>query len=75
MNRRRVVFGVLAGVAAFLLIGRWACALYVDYLWYASLGAADVWRMRIGASLVVGAATFAAASLFAFVNRYAVRHS
>jgi uncharacterized membrane protein (UPF0182 family) len=75
VNRRRVVFGVLAAVAAFLLVGRWVCALYVDYLWYASLGAVDVWRMRVGASFVVGAATFAAASLFAFVNLYAVRHS
>lgn len=75
MTRRRLLVGALAAVAVFLLLGRWIAALYTDFLWYQSLGAADVWRTRVVTTLVLGGASFAVASLFAFINLYAVRQS
>ncbi len=75
MTRRRVVFGTLAAVALLLLLGRWGAALYTDFLWYDSLGAADVWRTRVLTTLALAAGSFAVSTLFAFVNLYAVRQS
>ena len=75
MSRRRLVFGALAATALFLLLGRWIAALYTDFLWYESLGASEVWRTRVVTTVVLAAGSFAAASLFAFVNLYAVRQS
>ena len=75
MNVRRVVFGVLAVAAILLVLGRWSTGLYTDYLWYEALGATSVWRARIGTTLVLWIGSFAVASLFAFVNLYAVRRS
>ena len=75
MTRRRVVFGTLAAVALLLLLGRWGAALYTDFLWYDSLGAADVWRTRILTTIALGTGSFAVSTLFAFVNLYAVRQS
>jgi uncharacterized membrane protein (UPF0182 family) len=75
MTRRRLVFGALAAAALFLLLGRWIAALYTDFLWYESLGATEVWRTRVVTTVILGAASFAVASLFAFVNLYAVRQS
>jgi uncharacterized protein len=72
---RRVVFGVLATLAIVLVLGRWGAGLYTEYLWYASLDAASVWRARILTTLVVWLSSFAVASLFAFLNLYAVRRS
>ena len=66
---------MLAAAAAVLLAGRWIAALYTDYLWFASLSAADVWRARIATTLTMGLGSFAVAWLFAFINLYAVRHS
>lgn len=66
---------MLAAAAAFLLAGRWVAALYTDYLWFASLSAADVWRARIVTTLTMSLGSFAVAWLFAFVNLFAVRHS
>jgi uncharacterized protein len=75
VTRRRLVFGALAAAALFLLLGRWAAALYTDFLWYDSLGAAVLWRTRIAGTAALSAGSFAVAALFAFVNLYAVRHS
>jgi uncharacterized protein len=75
VTRRRVVFGALGAAALVLLLGRWAAALYTDYLWYSSLGATEVWRTRVVTTLGLAAASFAAVALFAFVNLVAVRHS
>ena len=75
MTRRRLAFGTLAAVALFLLLGRWVAALYTDYLWYHSLGVAEIWRTRVSTTLALSAGSFAVAALFAFVNLYAVRHS
>ena len=69
------MFGVLAAAAIVLVLGRWSTGLYTDYLWYASLGATSVWRARVGTVLVLWVGSFAIASLFAFVNLYAVRRS
>lgn len=75
MTTRRVLLGSLAAAALLLVLGRWGSGLYTDYLWFASLGAASVWRARTVTTLILGAASFAAASAFAFLNLYAVRHS
>ena len=75
MTARRVGFGVLAAAAVILVLGRWSTGLYTDYLWYASLGAASVWRARVATTVVLWVGSFAVASLFAFVNLYAVRRS
>ncbi|HEX5972237.1 MAG TPA: UPF0182 family protein [Gemmatimonadaceae bacterium] len=75
MTARRVGFGVLAAAAIILVLGRWSTGLYTDYLWYASLGAASVWRARVATTAVLWVGSFAIASLFAFVNLYAVRRS
>ena len=75
MTRRRVVFGALGVTALVLLLGRWAAALYTDYLWYSSLGATEVWRTRVMTVLGLAATSFSVVTFFAFVNLFAVRHS
>jgi hypothetical protein len=70
-----VLASVVLVAALVLLVGRWTAALYTDYLWYASLGAADVWRAKMATSAVLTAVSFLAAGLFAFLNLYAVRQS
>jgi uncharacterized membrane protein (UPF0182 family) len=75
VTRRRVVFGALGAAALVLLLGRWAAALYTDYLWYSSLGATEVWRTRVVTTLGLAAGSFTVVALFAFVNLVAVRHS
>jgi uncharacterized membrane protein (UPF0182 family) len=72
---QRVVLGVLACTAVVLVVGRWSMGLYTDYLWYASLGAASLWRARLGTTLVLWTSSFLVASLFAFANLWAVRRS
>jgi uncharacterized membrane protein (UPF0182 family) len=72
---RRVVYGALAAAALLLLVGRWGAELYTDFLWFDALGAADVWRARIGTTLVLQIAAFVVATAFACVNLYAVRLS
>jgi uncharacterized membrane protein (UPF0182 family) len=74
MRRRWLLIG-LASVALALLLGRGAARIYTDYLWYASLGAADVWRAKYGALLTLRVAASIAATLFVFANLYAVRQS
>ena len=75
MTKRRVVIGALVAAALVLSLGRWASEQYTDSLWFASLGARDVWRARFLDGMAVRAATFLVASAFAFVNLYAVRQS
>jgi hypothetical protein len=70
-----VLLGSLAAAALLLVLGRWGSGLYTDYLWFASLGAESVWRARTATTLILGTASFAAASAFAFLNLYAVRQS
>lgn len=75
MTGRRFFVGAVTVTALFLLLGRWSASLYTDHLWYLSLGADDVWRKKFLVSSALTIASFLAASAFAFVNLYAVRHS
>jgi uncharacterized membrane protein (UPF0182 family) len=75
VTARRVLLGVLVAAAILLVLGRWSTGLYTDYLWYASLGATSLWRARVATTVVLWVGSFAVASLFAFVNLYAVRRS
>ena len=75
MTKRRVVIGALVAAALVLSLGRWASEQYTDSLWFASLGASDVWRARFLDGMAVRAGSFLVATAFAFVNLYAVRQS
>lgn len=75
MTRRRWLLIGLAGGALALLLGRGVAQIYTDYLWYASLGAADVWRAKYGALFTLRVLASIAATLFVFANLYAVRQS
>ncbi|HET6680678.1 MAG TPA: UPF0182 family protein [Gemmatimonadaceae bacterium] len=75
MTARRWGVAILAGAALLLLLGRAIAGVYVDYHWYAALGATSLWwarwsnlaMLRIGYGLV--------GTLFLFANLYAVRQS
>ncbi|HEX8848456.1 MAG TPA: UPF0182 family protein [Gemmatimonadaceae bacterium] len=73
-GRRRLII-VVALAALLLLLGRGLAAVVLDYQWYAALGAGAVWRARAGLTALTGLVTFAAGSIFAFLNLYAVRGS
>lgn len=75
MTRRRVLAGAAAAAALVLLLGRWSSTLYTEHLWFAALGAEPLWRARAVTRLALTASSFLVASLFAFANLYAVRHS
>jgi uncharacterized membrane protein (UPF0182 family) len=72
---RRWLLLTLAGVASALLLAKGAAQVYTDYLWYAALGATDVWRARYGSLAVLRVGCTAIATLFVFANLYAVRQS
>jgi uncharacterized protein len=75
VTRRRVVIGTLVAAALLLSLGRWGSERYTDYLWFASLGAKELWRTQSMVSAAVWAGSFLAGTAFAFVNLYAVRQS
>ena len=75
MQVRRWLILLLAGAALTLLIGRGIAQIYADYLWYASLGAADVWRAKYSSLLALRLICGLTATLFVFANLYAVRQS
>jgi uncharacterized membrane protein (UPF0182 family) len=75
VTRRRAVLGTLAVTALLLLLGRWGSQQYTDALWYDSLGARDVWRARFVNGMVLRLGSFCVATVFAFINLYAVRQS
>jgi uncharacterized protein len=75
VTKRRAVIGALVAAALVLSLGRWASEQYTDSLWYAALGASDVWRARFVNGMALRAGSFLFASAFAFVNLYAVRQS
>jgi uncharacterized membrane protein (UPF0182 family) len=72
---RRWLLLSLAVAASALLLAKGAAQVYTDYLWYAALGATDVWRARYGALTVLRAGCATVATLFVFANLYAVRQS
>lgn len=75
MTRRRWLLSLLAGSAIAMLLARAGARIYTDYLWYASLGAPDVWRAKYGALIALRLLCALVATLFVFVNLYAVRQS
>ncbi|HJQ21573.1 MAG TPA: UPF0182 family protein [Gemmatimonadaceae bacterium] len=75
MLGRRWLFLLLAGAAIALLVGRVIAEIYTEYLWYASLGAADVWGAKYGALVALRVLCGTVATLFVFANLYAVRQS
>ncbi|MEO8621832.1 MAG: UPF0182 family protein [bacterium] len=75
MTGRRVLGGAIAVTALVLLVGRWSASLYTEHRWYASLAAHEVWRAKVATIATLTVSSFLIASLFAFVNLYAVRHS
>jgi len=72
--RRWLLTAVLVAAGA-LLIARGAAQVYTDYLWYAALGAADVWRAKYSSLLMLRLGCAVAATAFVFANLYAVRQS
>jgi uncharacterized protein len=72
--RRGIALAVLT-TAALLVVGRAITGVYVDFRWYQTLGAGDVWNAQMGNSLALRALSGLAATLFVFANLYAVRHS
>ena len=65
----------LAVVAALLVIGRVSAGIVADYLWYASMGAAALWRERAALITTICAGSALAAAAMLFVNLYVVRQS
>ena len=72
---RRWVLLLIAGLALTLLLGRGIAQIYTDYLWYASLGTAELWRAKFTSLVILRLACGIAATLFVFANLYAVRQS
>jgi uncharacterized membrane protein (UPF0182 family) len=72
---RRWLFILIAGLALTLLIGRAIAQVYTDYLWYASLGTAEIWRAKAASLVILRLVCGIAATLFVFANLYAVRQS
>jgi len=75
MGARRWLLLLLVGAATALLIARGLAQLYADFLWYAALGAADVWKARYSSLLILRLCSGIVATLFVFANLYAVRQS
>ncbi|MDQ2931127.1 MAG: UPF0182 family protein [Gemmatimonadota bacterium] len=65
----------LAVVAALLVVGRVSAGIVADYLWYASMGAAALWRERAMLVTVICAGSALVAAAIIFVNLYVVRQS
>ena len=74
MPRRRLIIGV-AIVAAALVGGRLASALYADYTWYGAMGATPLWSERAGDLLLVYGIGSVVAVLLAFINLSALGRS
>lgn len=75
MRARRWLTIAAIAVALFLLIGKALAGVYVDYRWFAALGAESVWWARIENLVILRGLSGAVATLFFFCNLYAVRHS
>ena len=75
MSGRRWLISGLVGAAVALLLARLLAHIYSDYLWYASLGAAGVWRAKYASLFWLRFMCAAIATLFVFANLYAVRQS
>jgi uncharacterized membrane protein (UPF0182 family) len=74
LTRHWLIVAAVA-VALFLLIGKAIAGIYVDYRWFAALGAESVWWARVENLMILRGASGFVATLFFFFNLYAVRHS
>jgi len=72
---RRWLIAAALGVALLLLLGKALAGVYVDYRWFAALGAESVWWARVENLLILRGLSGAVATIFFFCNLYAVRHS
>lgn len=72
---RRGLFGLLAGGALALLVGRWLAGQYASRAFHEALGFEAVWATRTSMSLALTAGTFLGVALFTFANLFAVRQS
>jgi len=75
MTSRRWLMVVLGAAAVLLIAGRALAGAYADYLWYESLGAVALWRLRAKQTMLLEIGSALGAGLFAFANLYAVRQS
>ena len=75
MLARRWLIAATVTVASLLLLGKALAGVYVDYRWYAALGAESVWWARIENLVMLRGLSCAVATIFFFCNLYAVRHS
>jgi len=75
MAGRRWLLYLAAGAAITLLVGRAIARIYTDYLWYAALGAADIWGAKYASLTTLRLVCGTVATLFVFANLYAVRQS
>ncbi|MDF2775808.1 MAG: hypothetical protein K0S86_5309, partial [Geminicoccaceae bacterium] len=75
MLKRTWLIGTAVVVAALLLLGKALAGVYVDYRWFAALGANEVWWARVENLLVLRGLSGLVATIFFFCNLYAVRHS
>lgn len=75
MSTRRWLIAIGIALAILLLVGRGLAAVYVDYLWYASLGAAAIWKVKTVAGALVWIVSTFAGIAFVFANLLAVRRT
>ena len=75
MLARRWLIATTVIVASLLLLGKALAGVYVDYRWFAALGAESVWWARFENLLILRGLSGAIATFFFFCNLYAVRHS
>jgi uncharacterized protein len=73
-TRRTLTIAVVVA-ALILLVGRFISGLYVDREWYAAMGALSLWRTRMWNLAILRALSGIVATVFVFLNLYAVRHS
>ena len=72
---RRGLLVAAAVAAALLLVARVAAAIYADFAWYEALGAAPLWRAKVGNTVLLRGTAWAAGTVAVFLNLYAVRGS
>ncbi len=75
MGSRRWLVGTVVAIALLLLAGRALAGWYVDFRWYESLGAVEVWQARTWNLFLLRGTTFLVGGLFVFANLFAVRAS
>ena len=75
MRARRWIIAAAVAVALLLLLGKALAGVYVDYRWFAALGAESIWWARFENLLILRGLSGLVATIFFFCNLYAVRHS